>query len=110
MGFVFTLRDNLKWSDGKPLTAEDVVFTYNDIYFNKEIPTDTKDAFKIGESGQLPKVKKLDDRRVEFTLPEPFRPFLQNMSDSDFTCSCFTRIGRNKRFGREAVISAKMEC
>ncbi len=77
--FVFTLRDNLKWSDGKPLTAEDVVFSYNQIYFNKEIPTDTKDAFKIGESGQLPKVRKLSDRQVEFTLPEPFRPFLQNM-------------------------------
>ncbi|MEL6166638.1 MAG: ABC transporter substrate-binding protein, partial [Cyanobacteria bacterium J06628_3] len=27
----------------------------------------------------LPKVKKLDERRVEFILPEPFRPFLQNM-------------------------------
>ncbi|WP_414620898.1 ABC transporter substrate-binding protein [Calothrix sp. CCY 0018] len=77
--FVFTLRDSLKWSDGKPLTADDVAFTYNGIYFNKEIPTDTKDAFKIGESGQLPKVRKLGDREVEFTLPEPFRPFLQNM-------------------------------
>ncbi|MBE9211240.1 ABC transporter substrate-binding protein [Plectonema cf. radiosum LEGE 06105] len=78
--FVFTLRENLKWSDGKPLTAEDVAFTYNDIYFNHEIPTDVKDAFKIGESGQLPKVKKLDQRRIEFILPEPFRPFLQNMT------------------------------
>ncbi|MEM6752641.1 MAG: ABC transporter substrate-binding protein [Cyanobacteria bacterium P01_C01_bin.38] len=77
--FVFTLRENLKWSDGKPLTAEDVVFTYNDIYFNKEIPSSTKDVLKMGESGQLPKVRKLDERRVEFTLPEPFRPFLQNM-------------------------------
>ena len=77
--FVFTLRENLKWSDGKPLTAEDVVFAYNDIYFNKEIPSSTKDVLKMGESGQLPKVRKLDERRVEFTLPEPFRPFLQNM-------------------------------
>ncbi len=76
--FVFTLRQGLKWSDGKPLTADDVEFTYNDIYFNKEIPTDTKDTFKIGESGELPKVKKLDERRVEFTLTEAFRPFLQN--------------------------------
>src|SRR4028119_1210387 len=32
---VFTLRENLKWSDGAPLTPDDVVFTYNDIYFNK---------------------------------------------------------------------------
>jgi peptide/nickel transport system substrate-binding protein len=77
--FVFTLRENLKWSDGKPLTADDVVFSYNDIYFNKVIPSNVQDGFKIGESGDFPKVKKLDERRVEFTLPEPFRPFLQNM-------------------------------
>jgi peptide/nickel transport system substrate-binding protein len=36
---VFTLREGLKWSDGEPLTADDVVFTYNDIYFNEAIPT-----------------------------------------------------------------------
>ena len=76
--FIFTLRQNLKWSDGKPLTSDDVVFSYNDIYFNKEIPTDVKDTFKIGDTGQLPKLKKLNARQVEFTLPEAFRPFLQN--------------------------------
>jgi peptide/nickel transport system substrate-binding protein len=76
--FVFTLRKGLKWSDGQPLTADDVVFTYNDIYFNPAIPTDVKDTFRIGTSRKLPTVKKLDERRVEFTLPEPFRPFLLN--------------------------------
>ncbi|UKO96305.1 ABC transporter substrate-binding protein [Nostoc sp. UHCC 0870] len=76
--FTFTLRPGLKWSDGKPLTAEDVVFTYNDIYFNEAIPTDTRDGFRIGVNRKLPTVKKIDDRRVEFTLPEPFRPFLLN--------------------------------
>jgi peptide/nickel transport system substrate-binding protein len=35
LGIVFTLREGLKWSDGNPLTAEDVIFTYNDIYFNE---------------------------------------------------------------------------
>ncbi|MEM6403242.1 MAG: ABC transporter substrate-binding protein [Cyanobacteria bacterium P01_D01_bin.116] len=77
--FVFTLRENLKWSDGKPLTADDVVFSYNDIFFNEEIGTDVKDGLRMGEKGLLPKVKKLSERQVEFTLPEPFRPFLQNM-------------------------------
>jgi peptide/nickel transport system substrate-binding protein len=74
---VFTLREGLKWSDGQRLTADDVVFTYNDIYFNEEIPTDARDVFRIGESRALPKVRKLDDRRVEFTIPEPFAPFLR---------------------------------
>ncbi len=74
---VFTLREGLKWSDGQPLTTDDVVFTYNDIYFNEEIPTDARDVFRIGKSRALPKVRKLDDRRVEFTIPEPFAPFLR---------------------------------
>lgn len=74
---VFTLREGLKWSDGEPMTADDVVFTFNDIYFNERIPTDARDGLRIGESRALPKVRKLDDRRVEFTVPEPFAPFLR---------------------------------
>ncbi len=72
----FTLRQDLKWSDGKPLTVDDVVFTYNDVYLNKAIPTDARDVLRVGESRQLPTVRKLDERRVEFITPEPFAPFL----------------------------------
>lgn len=75
--FVFTLRTGLKWSDGVPITADDVIFTYQDIVFNKEISTDLKDVLKIGKNGVFPKIRKLDDRRIEFTLPEPFAPFLR---------------------------------
>lgn len=74
---VFNLREGLKWSDGAPLTADDVVFTYNDIYMNEAIPTDARDVLRIGESRALPKVRKLDDLRIEFTTPEPFAPFLR---------------------------------
>ncbi|MBW4647514.1 MAG: ABC transporter substrate-binding protein [Kastovskya adunca ATA6-11-RM4] len=75
---VFTLREGLKWSDGKPLTVDDVIFTYNEIYLNEAIPTDARDILRIGDSGALPTVKKLDERRVEFVTPEPFAPFLRN--------------------------------
>lgn len=78
--FTFTLRSGLKWSDGQPLTADDVLFSFNDVYLNEKIPTDVRDALRIGASRALPTVKKLDDRRVEFTLPEPFAPFLRSMS------------------------------
>lgn len=73
---VFTLRENLKWSDGHPLTAEDVEFTYNQLYFNPEIPASSRDGFKIGESKLLPEVRQLSERQIEFVLPEPFAPFL----------------------------------
>jgi peptide/nickel transport system substrate-binding protein len=74
---VFTLRDGLKWSDGEPLTADDITFTYNDLYFNEKIPTDARDILRIGTTGALPTVSKIDDRHVKFTVPEPFAPFLR---------------------------------
>ncbi|MGB3297325.1 MAG: ABC transporter substrate-binding protein [Phormidesmis sp.] len=74
---VYTLKDNLKWSDGEPLTVDDVVFTYNDLLFNEEIPTSNRDILRIGEEGKLPTVRKLDARRIEFKIPEPFAPFLK---------------------------------
>jgi len=73
----FTLRDKLKWSDGKSLTVDDVMFTYKDIYFNKKIPTVYKDFLRIGDQDVFPSIGQLDERRIEFTLPEPFTPFLR---------------------------------
>lgn len=77
--YIFTLREGLKWSDGQPLTAEDIEFTFNGIFLNEKIPTDFRDGLRIGEKRELPKVRKLDDRRIEFTLPEPFSPFLSSL-------------------------------
>ncbi|NDJ18040.1 ABC transporter substrate-binding protein [Myxacorys almedinensis] len=80
--FVFTLRDALKWSDAKPLTADDVIFTFQDVYFNPKIPTNVRSIFAIGESRALPLIKKISDRQVEFTLPEAFSPFLRSIASS----------------------------
>ncbi len=74
---VYTLKQNLKWSDGQPLTVDDVVFTYNEIVLNKAIPNNFRDGLRVGKTGALPKVRKVDERRVEFLVPEPFAPFLR---------------------------------
>ena len=76
------LKPNLKWSDGQPLTIDDVAFTFNEVYFNEEIPTDTRDILKIGKDRKLPTVKKIDNSRIEFTTPEPFAPFLRTLGIS----------------------------
>jgi peptide/nickel transport system substrate-binding protein len=74
---VFTLRSGLKWSDGQPQTIDDVMFTFKDVIFNEKIPTGTRDVLSIGDKKLLPKIEKLDDRRIAFTLPEPFAPFIR---------------------------------
>lgn len=81
---IYNLRPNLKWSDGQPLTAEDVVFTYNQLYLNPEIPTGMRDILKIGQSGAFPQVTKLNEQQVKFTIPEPFAPFLSVTGASIF--------------------------
>lgn len=73
----FTLREGLAWSDGEPFTVDDILFTYNDIYFNPAIPSGVSDILRIGDEGLFPTVTKLDERRVEFAVPEPFAPFLR---------------------------------
>jgi peptide/nickel transport system substrate-binding protein len=70
----FTLRPNLKWSDGKPLTVDDVLFSFNEVYLNEDIPTDTRDVLRIGAAQKLPTLKKTGDQTIEFTSPEPFAP------------------------------------
>jgi peptide/nickel transport system substrate-binding protein len=76
---IFTMRSDLKWSDGQPLTVDDVLFTYKDIIFNEKIPTGSRDVMRVGKSQTLPKVEKLDDRRISFFLSEPFAPALRTL-------------------------------
>ena len=74
---VFTLRPDLRWSDGEPLTIEDVRFTFEDLIFNENIPTSSRDVMRIGEAQTLPNLRVVGERQIEFILPEPFAPFLQ---------------------------------
>lgn len=75
----FTLRDGLKWSDGQPLTTDDVMFSFQEVYLNPKIPTPVKDILQVGDNGALPSLRQIDQRRMEFEVPEPFAPFLRNV-------------------------------
>lgn len=76
--YVITLRKGIKWSDGKPITADDVFYTWNTIIFGGYGNTSTRDALYI--NGELPIIRKINDYSVEFILAQPFAPFLRNLS------------------------------
>ncbi|MDI6783261.1 MAG: ABC transporter substrate-binding protein [bacterium] len=73
--WTFHLRKDVKWSDGEKLTADDVVFTFNKLIYNPDIPTSSRDVMTI--EGKVPKVERVDEHTVQFTLPKPFAPFLR---------------------------------
>lgn len=78
--YIIHLRHGIKWSDGKPITADDVVFTWQNIIFDGFGNTSTRDSIII--DGKLPTVKKIDDYTVEFKTPQPFAPFIRMLSTS----------------------------
>ena len=78
--YTIKLRKGIKWSDGKPITADDVVFTWKDIIFAGLGDTSTRDSIVIDD--KLPTVRKIDNYTVEFVTPKPFAPFIRMLSTS----------------------------
>ena len=73
--YVFSLRKGVTWHDGKPFTAEDVVFTFKEML-----------PFHPASSGLLDRMEKVvavDDFTVEITLTAPFAPMLISMTEEN---------------------------
>jgi len=68
--YTFILKEGLKWHDGEPLTADDVVFTFQSIK-----DQDFKSPLLISLRGV--EVQKVDDRTVKFVLPEAYSAFIE---------------------------------
>ena len=71
--YTFVLRENVRWQDGAPFTANDVKFT-----FDYE-----RDHFPVGggiEDGVIDHVEVLDDHTVKFVLVEPTSTFLYKLA------------------------------
>src|SRR5699024_7048291 len=60
--------EGLKWSDGAPLTADDVMFAVEDVFYNEEIYPAPPTMLMTGSEAAT--VEKADDYTVTFTFPE----------------------------------------
>jgi peptide/nickel transport system substrate-binding protein len=66
----FKLRKGVKWQDGAPFTAQDVMFTYQ-LMVDPKTPTAYGEDYK-----QVKKAEVLDDYTFRVTYPQPFAPAL----------------------------------
>ena len=76
---VFYLRENLKFSDGHPFTADDVVFSVNDLILNCDIPNNYRDTYNV--AGSEIYFEKIDELTVKAILPDVFRPFFNTIKN-----------------------------
>lgn len=67
-----TLRDNLQWSDGEPIVADDIIYTV-DLIRDKTAKTTISADFSHVTT------KKIDDKTVEFTLPSTYVDFMDTL-------------------------------
>lgn len=67
------IRKSVQWQDGRPLTADDVVYTIRTI----QNPETRSTLFA---SWQGVKVRALNQYTVRFELPAPFAPFLEALT------------------------------
>ncbi|HVL26229.1 MAG TPA: ABC transporter substrate-binding protein [Thermomicrobiales bacterium] len=67
--YTFHLREGLKWSDGEPFSADDIVFYVDDVAKNKELNPAPPTFLSVG--GTPLEVAKVDDLTVTFTFAQP---------------------------------------
>lgn len=71
----FSLDPHAVWHDGEQVTSDDVIFTLQMmISDDSPIPSDLRDFWKQIE------VVRLDDKTVQFKLPEAYAPFLDYLT------------------------------
>ncbi|MBO0794475.1 MAG: peptide ABC transporter substrate-binding protein [Ktedonobacteraceae bacterium] len=74
--WTFKLRSGLKWSDGQPLTAEDVDFTWK-LWVNPKFPATGTVAYKFIDSADV----SSDKLSITFHLKSSYAPFLTAWTD-----------------------------
>ena len=75
--FTFNLRDGMKWSDGEPFTADDILFNVNDLLLNADYAP-TPPRYMAG--GEPLSVEKIDDYTVKFNFADSFGDFLAELA------------------------------
>ena len=79
--FIFHMREGLKWSDGQPVTSEDIRFTYEDVLSNEELTAAFPSWGRTGGSpdGDVMNVEIIDDFTFKVSFSEPYGGFLRQL-------------------------------
>ncbi len=75
-----SLRRGMRWSDGAPFTADDVLFWYRDLYLDRRIVSAPSASMLVDNRDVL--IEKLDDFTVRFVAPAPYEVLAELLASS----------------------------
>ena len=73
------IKDGMKWSDGQPIVADDIIYTYEVIgnkdytgvrYSDESAKIVGMEEYKAGKASTISGIKKIDDKTVEISFKE----------------------------------------
>ena len=115
--FTFKIREGLKWSDGVPVTTEDIQFTFEDVIFNEEIFPNLPLMFRTsGSSDGSPITWEIvDEYTFKVFFDAPYGAFLDMLGQNEL--SGYERILKPKhylqqfhiKYADEAELAAMLE-
>jgi peptide/nickel transport system substrate-binding protein len=73
--FTFVLRQGMKWSDGAPFTADDILFWYENVLLDPHLTPSI--PFWLTSGGKPVRVEQSDEATVKFIFTSPNSLFLQ---------------------------------
>jgi len=75
--FTFTMREGLRWSDGEPVTMEDVRFAFEDVLYNEEITPDFPTYLRgnYNPAAAPAKLDVVDDWTFRLVFDRPYGAF-----------------------------------
>ena len=76
------LREGMKWSDGEPFTADDIVWWYENILLNEDL-NPTVPIWMQNADGSTGVVEKVDDYAVKWVYANPNTAFLLDLANKD---------------------------
>ncbi|MDP9353226.1 MAG: ABC transporter substrate-binding protein, partial [Chloroflexota bacterium] len=76
--YTFHLREGMKWSDGKPFTADDIMFWYEDVLSNEELTPSVPSWLTAADKPVT--VERVDDVTVVFKFAGPSGLFLSRLA------------------------------
>ena len=83
--YTFNLRPGMRWSDGHPFTADDILFFVEDLLPDTAFFQSPPSRYVV--NGELMRAEKLDDHTVKVGFAGPYRTFLEELATSNITAA-----------------------